>query len=96
MNDEKVVLGLSWFQPEQWDRLKEISEDRESLDDSYEDWKNNANKTIQELRLAGQVVKKVNIDLEELLVWCNENSFPVNGKSRSEYVTIIMDRRASK
>ena len=96
MNKEIVILGLSWYQPEQWDRLIEISEDRESLDDSYEDWKKNANKTIRDIRSAGKIARKVNINPEDLLAWCNENSLPVNGKSRSEYVTVVMDKRALK
>lgn len=80
-------IGVSWFQPEQWDRLKEISEDRDELDDTYEDWRRNANKAVQEIRSTGRVVKKVSIDLEELLIWCNENNLAVNGKSRAEYVS---------
>ena len=85
MNDEEQVIGLSWWQPDQWERLKEISEDRDLLDDSYEDWRKNASRAIQEIESAGKKVRKVKINLEELLIWCNENGFLVNGESRSKY-----------
>lgn len=96
MNDQQLVFGISWFQPEQWDRLLEISEDREDLDDSYEEWRSNASKTIAEMESQGQTVKKVKVDLEKLIYWCNQNSLPINGKARSQYVSYLLSERGEK
>ena len=96
MNDETTILGLGWYQPEQWERLLQISDDRNELDDTYEDWKKNANTAIQEVKSSGRHIKKVKINLEDLLSWCNENNIPVNGASRSRYVVMVMQRRNEK
>lgn len=88
MEEEKQVIGIAWFQPEQWDRLVEISEDRDALDDSYEDWRENANGVIHQIRKSGNLVKKVKLDLEELILWCNEKGISVNGEARAEFISI--------
>jgi hypothetical protein len=32
-------------------------------------------------------VEKVDVDIEELLAWCNARDLPVDGKARSRYVS---------
>ena len=96
MDEGKITFGFCWYHPEQWDRLLEISDDREQLEDSYEEWRKNVHKAIQEMNAAETTAQKVNIDLEELLGWCNEKGIPVDSKARSEFVTIIMRRRNEK
>ena len=96
MTDSVQVYGISWFQPEQWERLVEISCDRDQLDDSYEDWNKNANKAIHEFRSQGVTVKKVKLDLEKFLSWCNEEKKQTNGAARSEYVAILMKQSNAK
>ncbi len=90
---EKRIVGLAWWQADQWKRLKEISEDRENLEDTYEEWRKNASGVIRELEAQGQIIKKVSINLEELILWCNENSKPLNGASRAEYSAYILEHR---
>ncbi len=92
MKTEKV-FGLAWWQPEQWDRLKEISADRDDLEDTYEQWRKYASKTLVNLQAQGQQIKKVSIDLEALIVWCNEKGQPVTGESRAEYVSYVLRKR---
>lgn len=92
MSDENIVYGLCWYQPEQWDRLKEISSDRDDLEDTYEEWRRNANKSLSELRASGQVIKKVKINLEELLLWCNEQQLKINSHSRAGYASHVLQR----
>ena len=36
---EKIIVGLGWWQEKQWELLKEISQDRENLEDTYEEWR---------------------------------------------------------
>ena len=93
--DNQQIICISWFHPEQWDRLIEISEDSEALHDSYEEWRNDANKMIQQLKSAGQTIKKVKFNLEDLLLCREEKGIPVNGKSRAEYVTFVTQQKLS-
>ncbi len=90
---EKTVVGLGWWQAKQWKRLKEISEDRDNLEDTYEEWRKNASGVIRELEAQGQIIKKISINLEDLMIWSNENNLPVNGASRANYSGYILGLR---
>jgi hypothetical protein len=80
-------VGLAWYQPEQWQRLREISQDRNNLEDTYREWVRNAEKAIRELNRNGIQIVKVTLDVEELLLWCQSQNIPVDDEARSRYVT---------
>jgi hypothetical protein len=81
------TVGVAWYDPEQWDRLRDISEDAHELEDTYEEWKSHALQKIKDLEKQGFTVQKVDVDTEELLGWCNSFRMPVNGHSRTEFMT---------
>jgi hypothetical protein len=84
---EGVVMGVAWYRPGQWERLLEISDDRDELVATYEEWVKDAESTLQEMRKAGIYPEKVEIDVKDLLRWCNEHDRPVDGSARVEYTT---------
>ncbi|HUG77338.1 MAG TPA: hypothetical protein VML57_07620, partial [Burkholderiales bacterium] len=88
-----VVVGVAWFDRKQWKLLTEAVEDRNELDDTYEQWQQNAVEAVRMIEREGQKVEKVHVEVETLVSWCKENGLPVNGKTRAEYVTEIMRRR---
>ncbi|MAD73210.1 MAG: hypothetical protein CML20_00120 [Rheinheimera sp.] len=87
MQDNQIVIGIAWFQPDSWKRLKRIADDRADLDDSYDEWKKNANAALTDIRATGKIVKRVNVDIDELLSWCKAESKPVNSASRAQFVS---------
>ena len=88
-----LVVGLAWFDRKQWQRLIETVEDRNELDDTYEQWQQSALEAVRMIERQGQQVEKVHVEVESLVYWCKEKGLPVNGKSRAEYVTELMRRR---
>jgi hypothetical protein len=88
-----AVVGIAWFDRKQWKRLTEIVEDRSELDHTFDQWKQGALEAVRVLESEGQIVEKVHVEVESLVSWCKEKGLPVNGKSRAEYVTQIMQRR---
>jgi hypothetical protein len=91
--DPTVPVGLAWFDRKQWKRLTEVVEDRNELDDTYEQWQQGALDAVRMIERQGQKVEKVHVEIESLVSWCKENGLSVNGQSRAEYVTQIMQRR---
>jgi hypothetical protein len=91
--ESAVVVGVAWFDRKQWKRLTEAVEDRSELDDTYEQWEKSALDAMRIVERQGQKVEKVHVEVESLVSWCKENGLPVNGKSRAEYVTQLMQRR---
>lgn len=82
-NDEwSVVLGVAWYRKEQWGRLLEISEDRDRLEETYEAWEASARASLPKLRRQGIIPRRVDIDVEELLRWCQSEGRPVDASAR--------------
>ena len=78
-----TVLGVAWYRRQQWDRLREISADKDTLEETYDEWKANAESRIPDLERDGYVLHKVDIDVDELLRWCDSQGCPVDGEARS-------------
>ena len=91
--DGPLVVGFAWFDRKQWQRLTEVVEDRNELDDTYEQWQQSALDAVRMIERQGQKVEKVHVEVQSLVSWCKENGLPVNAKSRAEYVTQIIKRR---
>ena len=88
-----TVLGVARYRQEQWERLLEISGDRDGLEETYEEWLRNAERMLREMRKAGMVAKRVDVDVDELLLWCQEHSRPVDIGSRAQYVAKKLAQR---
>ena len=84
---ENTVVGIAWYRPEQWQRLREISVDREDLEDTYREWVRNTERAIRELNRNGLQCVKVAVEVKELLNWCQNLNIPVNGEARSRFVS---------
>jgi hypothetical protein len=80
-----MVVGLAWYRPDQWQRVREISADEDNLHDSYLEWLQSAEARFQELRSSGLRVEKVDVHSEALTLWCNERGLEINGEARSRY-----------
>ena len=92
ISKEKANLkaAIAWYKPDQWQRLREISEDRDELEETHGEWQNLAEKALKDFAAQGLSVTKATVDTEELLRWCNERGLKVNGKSRSQYASWLL------
>ncbi len=94
--EETVVMGVAWYKREQWERLREISEDGDELGATYEEWERNVEKSLREMQKAGMYPEKVEIDVEGLLHWCNEQDRAVDGSARAQYATKKLAQRQAE
>ena len=90
--DVEVRLGVAWYRREQWELLRSTASDPEILEDTYDEWVEEAEKSLKTIRKAGHTPVKVDVDVEELNRWCDQRSKPRNGDSRVEYVIEAMKR----
>ena len=56
---------------------------KDTLEETYDEWKANAESRIPDLERARYVLHKVDIDVDELLRWCDSQGCPVDGEARS-------------
>ncbi len=82
---DEVVIAFVWYRPEQWQRVRDIANDAEELEMSYSEWLQVAEARFAEVLSAGFRVKKVEVDSEELIRWCNERGLEIDGEARSRY-----------
>jgi hypothetical protein len=85
-----MQLGLAWYCREDWERLREIADDRDKLDDTYEDWERQALTTIRDLEAVGRRIRKVPINIEALVAWCRERKCRIDMAARAEYVSYLL------
>ncbi len=85
-------LGLAWSDREDWEQLCEIADDRDKLDDTYEDWERQALKMVHDLEAVGQRIRKVPINIGALIAWCRERKCRIDMAARSEYVSYLLSQ----
>jgi hypothetical protein len=83
-----TVMGVAWYRPDQWDRLLEVSSDRAELENTYDEWKAVAEENLVKLAQHGYKLRKVHIDVEELLIWCNSQNRAVDGDAQTEFTVM--------
>lgn len=85
---QKSIIGVGWYKKEQWQLLREVSEDSDNLEDTFHEWVANANDSIKKLSNSGCRFAKIEIDVTELLEWCSKQKLAVNGTSRSNFIAL--------
>ena len=78
-------VAVAWYQPDQWQKLLAVSVDKDKLEETYEDWRQEAERVIKELRRQGLHILKVDVNIEELVAWCQKKKIRVNGEARSQF-----------
>jgi hypothetical protein len=82
----RIAAGVAWYRRGQWPRLLEVAEDADELEETYDGWLRMADERFSSFKVPGVLLKKVDVDVEELIAWCAERGRPVDGSARSEFV----------
>jgi hypothetical protein len=81
------VVGIAWYEPGQWLLLKAVAADKAKLSISHAEWLRGAERTERELAGRGVIVRRVAIDVNALVAWCQAEGRPVDAEARSEYTS---------
>lgn len=95
MNEEEQAqrTGVAWYRADQWELLRELASDPEVIVDRHEDWVEQAEVMIAMLMSKGMHVEKVEVDVNEIVAWCEEAGRPFDSKARAEYVSEVLRKR---
>jgi uncharacterized DUF497 family protein len=85
-------LGLAWYSRQAWQRLREVADDVQGLDETYEAWEHEALAAIRDWQSRGRQIHKVSIDIEALVAWCRERNRRIDSNARAEYVTYLLQQ----
>lgn len=79
-------IKLAYYRKEDWKRFIKISDDRDSMHATWKEWHKAFLKLKKELISQGFQVKVVEIDLDELIIYCQIRGVKNDGKTRSQFV----------
>jgi len=83
---KSLVMGVTWYRPEQWERLREIVEDKENFDKTYEEPVLDSENKVKQLEAQGIRPVKVEVDVEEMLTWCFAQGLAVTPETRTKFM----------
>lgn len=90
MSKTDKVIGIATYNINDWKRLLELSDDREFLESTWEEWNDNFHIYSDELIKQNIQFKEILIDLDDLEKFCKLNKLKVDGNSRSQFTTYIL------
>ena len=94
-NSEKVI-GIAWYKKEQWFILRQVIENPNDIENTYEEWLNNAINLKKTLIDSGLTVEEVEIDIQDVISWCKKDNKTINSKNITEYVVFkLMKKNAN-
>jgi hypothetical protein len=84
MND---VIGIAWFKDEStYRRALVIFTDSVNMPGTYEDWQTIVGRQREEIRGAGNIAIRVDIDPETFTDWCSVRGLLPNSHGRTAFV----------
>jgi hypothetical protein len=90
-NDEvTLVLGVCWYMPDEFIKMKQAASDGDNFEDTYEDWLQFAEKTMKDLKKQGVNPRKVYVKTDDFRLWCKKNDLYTGGPARTRYVAEIL------
>lgn len=89
-------IALAWYTEEQWELLRQVAADWDSMDQSFARWEKSAGNAYRLLLESGYPVETVDVDVADLIRWCKSRNRPVDGESRSDYVAEKLEERSSR
>jgi len=85
-DNKTLVMGVTWYRPEQWELLKEVVEDKENFNKAYEKSRLESEMKIKRLEAQGIYPVEVEVDVEEMIAWCSSQGLSVNPENRTKFM----------
>jgi len=84
-SEPDILVGVAWYRRQEWQRLLEVSEDRDELETIYDEWAAAMPAHMAEIEKAGFKPHKIDVATEDLIAWCRSNGRVVDGAARADY-----------
>jgi len=80
------MIGVGEYLKEDYQEIYNISDDKENLDKTWEEWKANKSRTLKEFKKMGIQTIDIIVTPREIVNYCRKNGFNINGESRSRFI----------
>ena len=89
-DEVRLILGICWYTPDEFIRMKQIAIDGGDFEATYEEWLHSAERARKVLKRQNVNSQKVHVKTEDFRLWCVKNDLLTNGASRTRYVAEIL------
>lgn len=79
------LIGIPWYRPERYDDARRRMADADLIPDSYDVWRERAEKREQDTVSAGKTPRRVYVDDDLFVDYCGVKNLILDGKARSQY-----------
>lgn len=85
---DDVVIGVAWYELEQWEKLRLVAADPNLLEETYEEWVAMAENSLLKMTTTRVTLTRIFINTDKLVKWCEEQSVPINSSARARYAAM--------
>jgi hypothetical protein len=78
-------VGMAWYRPEDYDRLRATLADGAKLPASYDAWRISAEQVEATVSQSGVAVLRVQVEPEAFATWCEQHGLATDGAARARY-----------
>lgn len=86
-------VGVAWYAAAEWQRLREIADDPEQLEETHAEWERLAQQMMEDMAARGMLLERVDVRIDDLEAWCREQGQPVDANARAAYATELLRRK---
>jgi hypothetical protein len=87
MND---VIGIAWYKDESsYRRALAVFTDSATMPATYEDWKALVGRECEEIKGAGNIALRADIDPGTFTDWCNRHGFKADSQGRTAFINHV-------
>lgn len=90
------LCSIPYYRKDQYDRLRDVSVDKETFSKSYDDSVKTTKVKHLEMESKGFRVVKIDVDVEELINWCDSLCVPINPEFRTRFALEKLKEMISK
>jgi len=92
-NDElELVMGVCWYTPEEFIKMKQIASDKNRFEDTFKEWLEVAEKTLNDLKKREVNPRKVFVKTGSFRWWCENNSLAPDGTIRPKRMIRLLSK----
>ncbi|MFP4597259.1 MAG: hypothetical protein ACLFVJ_03345 [Persicimonas sp.] len=82
------ILAFTWYLEADYEKLLEVTDDDDGLRQNYHQWLVEARRALVNYKRRGFDPRRVYIDVDEYVEWCQSRDRPVDAKSREMFKEI--------
>lgn len=89
INKQVVVIGLAWYELNDFAEIKAVMVDGNKLPRTYSEWRLAAEQTERKLRREGRLVVRAHVRPAEFVAWCKARSLNVDAQARMAFANEV-------